>query len=108
MIAFDLATRYRKRLLSAVICDARADSPESFARPWDARIDLAREQGMKSLASPTVARGFGARFRETEEVRAIHRVICEQPVEGFIGTRTEARRVGKGCVSKGRTGWRPY
>ncbi|MBO9354866.1 alpha/beta fold hydrolase [Bordetella petrii] len=86
MIAFDLAARYRKRLLSAVICDARADSPESFARPWDERIELAREQGMKSLASPTIARWFGAGFRETQEARAIHRMICEAPVEGFVGT----------------------
>lgn len=86
MIAFDLATRYRKRLLSAVICDARADSPESFARPWDERIELAREQGMKSLASPTIARWFGAGFRETEGAHAIYRMICETPVEGFVGT----------------------
>ncbi|AOB32069.1 hypothetical protein AKI39_17190 [Bordetella sp. H567] len=86
MIAFDLATRHPRRLCSAVICDARADSPESFARPWEERIELAREQGMKALASPTVARWFGAGFRESDPARAIHRMLCETPVEGFVGT----------------------
>lgn len=86
MIAFDLATRYPQRLSSAVICDARADSPASFVQPWDERIALAREQGMKPLASPTIARWFGAGFRESEGARAIHRMICDTPVEGFVGT----------------------
>lgn len=86
MIAFDLAARYPRRLASIVICDARADSPESFAHPWDARIELAREQGMRSLASPTIARWFGAGFRESEAARTIHRMICDTPVEGFIAT----------------------
>ncbi|WP_176463991.1 alpha/beta fold hydrolase [Bordetella genomosp. 11] len=86
MIAFDLATRHPTRLLSAVICDARADSPEAFAAPWDERIEMARGQGMKALASPTIDRWFGAGFRESGQARAIHRMICETPVEGFVGT----------------------
>jgi len=86
MIAFDLAARYPRRLMSAVICDARADAPESFARPWDERIELAREQGMKSLASPTISRWFGAGFRESAEARAVHAMVCDTPVEGFVGT----------------------
>ncbi len=61
MIAFDLATRHPRRLCSAVICDARADSPESFAQPWDERIALVREQGMESPAGSTVARWFERR-----------------------------------------------
>jgi 3-oxoadipate enol-lactonase len=86
MIAFDLATRYPHRLSSAVICDARADSPEFFARPWDERIELAREQGMTPLASPTIARWAGAQFCESEAARILHRTICDTPVEGFVGT----------------------
>lgn len=86
MIAFDLAARQPRRLSSAVICDARADAPESFAAPWDERIALARTQGMQALASPTIARWFGAAARESEEARAVHRLICDTPVEGFVGT----------------------
>ncbi|OZI18672.1 hypothetical protein CAL26_13260 [Bordetella genomosp. 9] len=86
MIGFDLAGRHPRRLASAVICDARADSPASFAAPWDERIALARAQGMQSLAAPTIARWFGAAGRETDAARAVYRLICETPVEGFAGT----------------------
>ncbi|WP_157792975.1 alpha/beta fold hydrolase [Bordetella genomosp. 8] len=86
MIAFDLAVRHPRRLSSAVICDARADSPPSFAGPWDERIALARAEGMQSLASSTIARWFGAAGRETDAVRVVHRLICDTPVEGFAGT----------------------
>lgn len=86
MIAFDLLTRYPQRLLSAVVCDARADSPDFFAAPWDERIALARDEGMKMLASPTIARWAGAQFRESDAARALYRMICDMPVEGFVGT----------------------
>jgi 3-oxoadipate enol-lactonase len=86
MIAFDLLTRHDRRLLSAVICDARADSPESFARPWDERIELAYAQGMQALASPTIARWFGAGFRESADARAVHAMVSNTPVEGFVAT----------------------
>ncbi|CAM3627846.1 AB hydrolase-1 domain-containing protein [Bordetella sputigena] len=92
IVAFDLAARHPRRLASAVICDARADAPESFARPWDERIALARAEGMQALASPTVARWFGAAARETEEARAVHRLICDTPVEGFAGTAMALKR----------------
>ncbi|GGX23760.1 3-oxoadipate enol-lactonase [Pigmentiphaga litoralis] len=86
MIAFDLLTRYPQRLSSAVICDARADSPDFFARPWDERIALAKDQGMQPLASPTIARWAGAQFRVSDSARALYQMICDTPVEGFIGT----------------------
>lgn len=86
MVAFDLMARYPQRLLSAMICDARADAPEIFARPWDERIGVARSRGMQALAEPTTARWFGADFRASAQAGAIRALICETPVQGFIGT----------------------
>jgi 3-oxoadipate enol-lactonase len=86
MIAYDLLARRPDRLISAVVCDARADAPPSFAAPWDERIGIARTQGMAALASPTIERWFGAAARPSDDVRRIHAMLCDTPVEGFVGT----------------------
>jgi 3-oxoadipate enol-lactonase len=86
MIAFDLAARCPQRLHSAVICDARADSPPAFAAPWEERIALAREQGMRPLVAPTIARWFAPSFQEGAEAQAVQAMLRATPPQGFIGT----------------------
>src|SRR5690606_25400614 len=86
ILGFDLAHRYSRRFHSLVICDARSDSPEEFARPWDARIETARCEGMSALVEPTMARWFGSGFLETAAAERIRAMIRHTSVEGFIAT----------------------
>ena len=88
MVGFALGQQHASRLASLVICDARADSPPAFAQPWNERIVQAREQGMASLAEPTLERWFGGRLaildRSTQaQLRA---AISSTSVEGFVAT----------------------
>lgn len=86
MIGFDLICRFAQRIMSAVICNARADSPASFAQAWDERIGLAQAQGMQALAWPTLTRWTGAGFRDSQDALALHQQIVDTPVQGFVGT----------------------
>ncbi|HEY9280857.1 MAG TPA: alpha/beta fold hydrolase [Eoetvoesiella sp.] len=86
ILGFDLAQRYSHRFHSLVICDARSDSPEEFARPWDARIETARSEGMSALVEPTMARWFGSDFLETAAADGVRAMISQTSVEGFVAT----------------------
>jgi len=88
MIGLGLGIGHADRLLSLVVCDARADSPDSFRAPWPERIEIARYQGCAALAAPTVERWFGREFIDThpEEVRSIAEMIASTSVTGFVGS----------------------
>lgn len=88
MIGLGLGIGHADRLLSLVVCDARADSPDSFRAPWPERIEIARHQGCAALAASTVERWFGREFIEThpEEVRSIVDMIAGTSVTGFVGS----------------------
>jgi 3-oxoadipate enol-lactonase len=86
IVGFDLALNHPRRLLSLAICDARADSPEQFARPWDARIEAAQWQGMQALVEPTMARWFGSDFLQTAQADEVRSMIRDTSLEGFVAT----------------------
>lgn len=88
MIGLGLGIGHADRLLSLVVCDARADSPDSFRAPWPERIQIARYQGCAALTAPTVERWFGREFIDThpEEVRSIAEMIANTSVTGFVGS----------------------
>jgi len=88
MVGFSLGQRHAQRLHSLVICDARADSPPSFAQPWDERIAQAREQGTGSLAQATLERWFGDRIDALDRTwkAQLHDAIASTSLEGFVAT----------------------
>jgi 3-oxoadipate enol-lactonase len=87
MSGFGLGIKHSKRMLSLLLCDGRADMTEAFAKPWDERMQIAKDSGVQALAAPTVERWFGAEFVKSHpEVakRFIH-VASQTQLEGFIG-----------------------
>lgn len=88
MSGFGLGIRHGARLLSLVLCDARADAPPAVAAPWDERIALAEQHGTCApLAAPTVERWFGQAFvvanpAITERLQGI---AAATSVKGFVG-----------------------
>jgi 3-oxoadipate enol-lactonase len=74
MVGFALGQQHPARLMSLVICDARADSPPAFALPWEERINQARAQGDRfaSLDPATQAQLLND--------------ISSTSVEGFVAT----------------------
>jgi 3-oxoadipate enol-lactonase len=86
IVGFDLALKHPGRLHSLVVCDARADSPEEFARPWDARIEAAQRHGMQELVDATMARWFGMDFLQTAKADEVRSMIRDTSVDGFVAT----------------------
>ena len=87
MSGFGLAAQHGQRLLSALLCDCRADMPSAMGAVWNERIDLARQQGCAALARPTIERWFGAPFVAANPAvaQAFEDTIGRTQVEGFIG-----------------------
>lgn len=87
MSGFGLGLHYPDRLLSMVLCDARADAPAPFAALWDERIAAAQQNGCESLAHSTAVRWFGQDFLDAnpEVARRFVQTISATSVEGFVG-----------------------
>jgi 3-oxoadipate enol-lactonase len=87
MTGFGLGIRHPDRIVSLLICAARADAPQPFAAAWDDRIALVRHSGIDALAGPTAERWFGADFLAGQPAIAEHLLACIRRTspEGFIG-----------------------
>lgn len=87
MSGFGLGIAHGERLLSLLLCDARADAPPEVASPWDARIEAARAGGCGALAAATVERWFGRDFLDAnpQTAEAMREMIAGTSVDGFEG-----------------------
>lgn len=87
MIGYGVALAHPERLHSLVAVDSRADAPAEFQAPWDARITIARGQGMAALEQPTLQRWFAASYLEAhpEVAEQIGGMIRNTPAAGFEG-----------------------
>jgi len=87
MSGFGLATQHGDRLLSAILCDCRADMPSDMGAVWNDRMQLARTQGCGALAMPTLERWFGAAFLAQHPALrdAFVRTLSATSVDGFVG-----------------------
>jgi 3-oxoadipate enol-lactonase len=86
MAGFGLGIHHGERLLSMVLCDARADAPAPFAAVWDERIAAAKDN-CASLAEPTALRWFGAAFlaAHPDIAQRFRDTIASTSSAGFIG-----------------------
>jgi 3-oxoadipate enol-lactonase len=87
MFGFGLGISHADRLLSLVLCDCRADTPEAMRGMWDERIAAARTQGTAGLAVPTASRWFGDTYLKANPAVAsrVEAVIAKTSVDGFVG-----------------------
>jgi 3-oxoadipate enol-lactonase len=87
MSGLGLGIAHPERLLSLVICDARADMPPALAAPWDDRIAMAQKEACSALADPTIERWFGKPFLDANPAIAqkFRAAASATSVEGFVG-----------------------
>lgn len=87
MSGFGLGIHHADRLLSLVLCDARADMPAAAAAPWPERIDIAQDQGCHGLAAATVERWFGKAFADAHPDTAgrFTETASRTSTAGFVG-----------------------
>jgi 3-oxoadipate enol-lactonase len=85
--AMGLAQRHPKRLDRVIVCDTPCASTPASAQQWEERIAIAKAQGMKVLADPTLARWFPAETiaAAPPHLAKIRQMILTTPVNGFIG-----------------------
>jgi len=89
MSGFGLGVLHADRLLSLLLCDARADAPAAVAATWDDRIASAELNGSCApLVEPTLERWFGKPFLQSHpEVNERFRSIANATsVPGFVGS----------------------
>jgi 3-oxoadipate enol-lactonase len=87
MSGFGLGIHHPQRLLSLVLCDARADMPPAAGAVWPERIATAQAQGCAGLAVATVERWFGRAFLDAHpaiEARFVD-AVGRTSVAGFVG-----------------------
>ncbi len=87
MSGFGVGIHHADRLLSLVLCDARADAPPAVAMPWDERIATAQvDDNCAALAAPTIERWFGSAFveRHPDIARQLRSVAQATSVAGFV------------------------
>ncbi len=87
MTAIGLALDHADRLLSAAICDARADMPPEAGGVWDERIATVETAGTAALAEATVQRWFlpASLAAEIPALDPVRRMIARTSPAGFIG-----------------------
>lgn len=80
-----LAARHPEKVRSLVLADTACVMPPKSL--WNDRIDMARSQGIQSLAKGTLERWFTAPFHETgkQELNLIREMILGTKAEGYIG-----------------------
>jgi 3-oxoadipate enol-lactonase len=87
MSGFGLGLDHSHRVLSLLLCDARADMPAAAGAVWPERITTAQAQGCAALAAPTLERWFGRAFLDAQpqlEQRFLA-TAAGTSVHGFVG-----------------------
>ncbi|MBL0946292.1 MAG: alpha/beta fold hydrolase [Hydrogenophaga sp.] len=88
MSGFGLGIHHADRVISLVLCAARADAPPEVAAPWSERIEQAlQSNSCQPLARATVQRWFGDRYLDThpEVAQTFRQLAAHTTVSGFIG-----------------------
>lgn len=89
MIGIGLGIHHTDRFESLIICDTRADMPQTMADSWSPRIELALSKGCAEMADATVERWFGSDYAKdpanSAVMRAFKAQISATSVNGFVG-----------------------
>lgn len=86
MIGQKLAAQHPNRVSWLVLANTTPFMPPQLLPDWTARIDLAREKGLDTLADPTLERWFSERFR-TEHPDIVSRLkqdFSATSVAGYV------------------------
>ena len=87
MIGQQIVLKHPDRFRSLSLCDTAAALPKEADPVWQERIDLARKEGMRALAQPTLERWFTPPYvaRNPPMVDVIRRQLLSTPVDGYAG-----------------------
>ena len=95
MIGQYLALKYPQRLRSLILCDTAAVVSKENQPVWQARIDAARENGLRALVDATLERWFSPPFLNADSpmVALIRRQFLATPVKGYLGCSEAIRNL---------------
>jgi 3-oxoadipate enol-lactonase len=87
MIGQVFALKYPGVFLTLTLADTTSRYGADARPVWDARIKVAREQGMATLVEPTLERWFTEPYRKAhpDTLARVAAMIRETPVDGYIG-----------------------
>lgn len=87
MIGLGLTLDHAARLLSATICDARANATDDYRDAWSKRIQSVRQNGIDAIVESTVTRWFTPAFQANEPDRMnwMRSMIRRTSVAGYAG-----------------------
>ena len=88
MIAQGVGILHPKRVISLILCDTQAKSPDDAQERWGGRIRIIQpENSMEPIADATVGRWLTEEFkRQNPNVwKQIRDTVAATPVQGYIG-----------------------
>jgi 3-oxoadipate enol-lactonase len=87
MTAIGMALDHADRLLSAIVCDARAQTNAESNKAWQDRIDAVKSKGIEAIVDPSIQRWVAKSFHNDpargEKLKAIVRGTS---VNGYVGS----------------------
>jgi 3-oxoadipate enol-lactonase len=87
MIGQTMALKYPTIFTSLLLIDTTSRRPDNAQAMWNARIEIAKDQGMQGLLASTLERWFTEPFRlaNPERIKPIADGILTTSVDGFSG-----------------------
>jgi 3-oxoadipate enol-lactonase len=87
MVGLGLALAHPERLLSSIVCDARASSNDAYRTAWIERRQQVAVSGMGTVVASSIERWFTAQTLRSEPdiVEHARHMIMRTPVTGYCG-----------------------
>ena len=87
MTAIGLAVEHPERLLSAIVCDARAQTNAEGNKAWQDRIDAVQAKGIEAIVEPSIQRWVAKSFLADEPRKEkLRKIVRGTSVNGYVGS----------------------
>lgn len=87
MTALGMAIDHPDRVLSALVCDARAQTNAESNKAWQERIDAVKANGIEAIVEPSIARWVAKSFQNEPARKArLAEIVRGTSVNGYVGS----------------------
>ena len=101
MTAIGLAINHAKRLHSALVLDARAQTNAESNKGWQERIDAVTAQGIEAVVDPSIDRWVAKSFHDDPARKdALRAIVRGTSVPGYIGSSQALQGLNYGAGLK--------
>jgi 3-oxoadipate enol-lactonase len=99
MVSLGMAIEHPGRVVSAAVCDARAQATQEYRDGWDHRMGMVRAGGLEAVADHTLSRWFTPAFHAAhpDRIAEMRRMVCATPRGGHLGCAAALKNLNYGA-----------